>query len=85
MNKETDESRKKETEFAYEGKGSLISSECNGYKNYPTWLVSVWMSNDEMSYRYWRSVAQESQSVNALEDAMKDESVEWWNEEHKEE
>ena len=26
----------------------------NGWSNYETWAVKLWMDNDEGSYRYWR-------------------------------
>lgn len=29
----------------------------NGWANYETWAVSLWLDNDESSYRYWREVA----------------------------
>lgn len=31
----------------------------NGWTNYETWNVALWIGNDEGSYRYWREVAQE--------------------------
>jgi hypothetical protein len=31
----------------------------NGWTNYETWNVKLWMDNDEGSYRYWNEVAQE--------------------------
>jgi hypothetical protein len=31
----------------------------NGYRNYETWNVALWLDNDEGSYRYWREVAKE--------------------------
>ncbi len=30
----------------------------NGWTNYETWLVSLWMNNDEGSYRYWQETAE---------------------------
>lgn len=29
--------------------------EYNGWTNYETWAVSLWLDIDEHSYRYWRS------------------------------
>jgi hypothetical protein len=31
----------------------------NGWRNYETWAVALWLDNEEGSYRYWRDVAQE--------------------------
>jgi hypothetical protein len=31
----------------------------NGYTNYETWAVALWMDNDRGSYDYWRERAQE--------------------------
>ena len=31
----------------------------NGWTNYETWNVKLWMDNDEGSYRYWFEVAEE--------------------------
>ncbi len=33
----------------------------NGWANYETWTVSLWLDNDEHSYRYWRAEAQRYQ------------------------
>lgn len=27
----------------------------NGWTNYETWTVSLWLDNDEPSYRFWRN------------------------------
>jgi len=30
----------------------------NGWANYETWTVSLWLDNEEHSYHYWRGEAQ---------------------------
>lgn len=32
---------------------------CNGWTNYETWLVNVWIDNEEYTQRYWRERADE--------------------------
>lgn len=32
----------------------------NGWTNYETWAVKLWMDNDYGSYRYWESEAQDA-------------------------
>jgi hypothetical protein len=34
-------------------------AEYNGWSNYETWNVALWMDNEAGSYDHWRSVAQE--------------------------
>ena len=34
----------------------------NGWTNYETWNVKLWMDNDQGSYEYWREQAQEAYS-----------------------
>lgn len=31
----------------------------NGWTNYETWNVALWIGNEEGSYRYWQAVTQE--------------------------
>lgn len=31
----------------------------NGWTNYETWAVALWLDNDEGSYNYWREQSQE--------------------------
>jgi hypothetical protein len=31
----------------------------NGWSNYETWNVALWLDNDEGSYHYWRAIAEE--------------------------
>lgn len=31
----------------------------NGWTNYETWVVNLWMDNEEGTYDYWREVAQD--------------------------
>jgi len=32
----------------------------NGWTNYETWAVKLWMDNDQGSYNYWREAAQDA-------------------------
>lgn len=54
----------------------------NGWTNYETWVVKLWMDNDEGSYRYWQETAEELWDDNerdsdefcrAMADRLKDE------------
>jgi hypothetical protein len=49
-----------------------MSDRYNGYTNYETYLVSLWLSNNESSYHYWKEQG-ETASPSALADAMEDE------------
>lgn len=37
----------------------MTRNEYNGWTNYETWLVKLWMDNDEGSYNYWREQAED--------------------------
>lgn len=39
----------------------------NGWENYPTWAVNLWIGNDEGSYAHWREQAEQA-LVSAAED-----------------
>lgn len=32
----------------------------NGWENYETWAVNLWLSNDQSTYEYWREKAREA-------------------------
>ena len=32
---------------------------CNGWENKPTWLVKLWIDNDQGNQEYWREVCTE--------------------------
>ena len=43
----------------------------NGWTNYETWAVSLWIDNEESSYRYWRQeAARYEQDIADKEDAI---------------
>ena len=37
-----------------------VNQKYNGWVNYETWLVNLWLGNDSSSYEYWREAAQEA-------------------------
>ncbi len=37
----------------------------NGWKNYETWVVKLWIDNEEGSYIYWRARAKELKAEGA--------------------
>ena len=39
----------------------------NGWRNYETWAVKLWMDNEEPSYRYWRDRTREVYEDSAAE------------------
>ena len=52
----------------------------NGWSNYETWAVALWIDNEEPSYRYWREAAawakqrgSKQTAVIALANRLKDE------------
>lgn len=45
----------------------------NGWANHETWLVNLWMDNDEGSYSYWCDRAETADSVGTLADMLKEE------------
>ena len=38
----------------------MNNQEYNGWTNYETWLVNLWMDNCEGAQQYWSEIAQES-------------------------
>ena len=38
----------------------MADQEYNGWKNYETWCVNLWLTNEEGSDRYWRERGQEA-------------------------
>jgi hypothetical protein len=37
----------------------MKTQEYNGWTNYETWVVNLWMDNEEGTYDYWREVAED--------------------------
>jgi len=54
----------------------MTHKEYNGWTNYETWLVKLWMDNDEGSYDYWRHEAADcveyDRSVSHLANSIKE-------------
>lgn len=44
----------------------------NGWTNYETWCVNLWIYNDEISSDYWREQARAAKDTNALSHVLKD-------------
>ena len=40
-----------------------------GWTNYQTWAVALWISNEEPSYRYWRAAGKEALREHGKRDA----------------
>jgi hypothetical protein len=36
----------------------MSSGKYNGWSNYETWVVALWLDNEEGSYNYWNEVAE---------------------------
>jgi len=48
----------------------MTNKEYNGWYNYETWVVNLWMDNDEGSQAYWLEQAEECVKVDGKEDAV---------------
>jgi len=48
----------------------MTKKEYNGWTNYETWVVNLWMDNDEGSDSYWREQAEECVKVDGRENAV---------------
>ncbi len=48
----------------------MTNKEYNGWHNYETWVVNLWMDNDEGSQSYWQEQAEECVRVDGKEDAV---------------
>ncbi len=48
----------------------------NGWTNYETWNVKLWIDNDEGSYNYWKDAAQEAFDATDDDDTNEERSEE---------
>ena len=46
-----------------------------GWKNYETWAIALWLDNDQGSYEYWREVIQELREEGSTRGEYTPESV----------
>ena len=46
--------------------------EYNGWYNYETWCVALWMGNDQGSYDYFREMAEQYDEVYGFADFLKE-------------
>jgi hypothetical protein len=50
----------------------MNQNDYNGWTNYETWVVNLWMTNDQGSCSYWEEVTNDCDSISDLSDAIKD-------------
>ena len=51
-----------------------MSEEYNGWRNYETWVVNLWLTNDEVSYNYLYDLARETPNKGELAEILKDDT-----------
>jgi hypothetical protein len=49
--------------------------EYNGWTNYETWAVHLWMDNEESSQKYWHSISKNCDTAWELAEKLKDEHL----------
>lgn len=59
-----------------------MSEGYNGWSNYETWLVKLWMDNDAGSYHYWQERTQEIADASDDDDSTAREIADSLKEEH---
>jgi hypothetical protein len=56
----------------------IMTKTYNGWTNYETWNVKLWIDNEEGSYNYWREVAREELGQASADAIMsKEERAAW--------
>ncbi len=54
----------------------MTKNEYNGWTNYETWVVNLWLDNDEGSQRYWAEEASQAlENATASEHSSKEEEA----------
>jgi hypothetical protein len=49
-----------------------METKYNGWTNYPTWCINLWLNNDEPLYRQACEITQATSSVGKLADQLKE-------------
>lgn len=50
----------------------MREKEYNGWTNYETWLVKLWLDNEESTYKFVRALTEIHKTPNELADALKE-------------
>jgi hypothetical protein len=48
----------------------MTDEKYNGFTNYETWAVNLWIMNDEGLYQYWEEETQDAPDVTTLADTL---------------